>query len=94
MSAWNEPELHNSTLKCNFCDQLKFDMTLRYFFFFNCVKNHKMPAAFQLRVILITVVLFISMPNIITIYECYFFFEFAKCRAHSRTHDLMFEYAN
>ena len=55
-----------------------------------------MPAAFQLRVILITVVLFISMPIITTtgVYECYFFFEFAKCRAHSRTHVLMFEYAN
>ena len=67
MSAWNEPELLNSTLKCNFCDQLKFDMTLRYYYyFFKCVKNHKMPAAFQLRVILITVVLFISMPRITT----------------------------
>ena len=68
MSAWNEPELLNSTLKCNFCDQLKFDMTLRYYLKKkNCVKNHKMPAAFQLRVIVITVVLFISMPNITTI---------------------------
>ena len=60
MSAWNEPELLNSTLKCNFCDQLKFDMTTLFLLFFlNCVQNHKMPAAFQLRVILITVVLFI-----------------------------------
>ena len=41
MSAWNEPELLNSTLKCNFCDQLQFDMTLRYYFFFNCVKIKK-----------------------------------------------------
>ena len=40
-----------------------------------------MPAAFQFWVILITV-------------ECYFFFEYAKCRAHSHTHVLMFEYAN
>ena len=28
MSAWNEPELLNSTLKCNFCDQLKFDIII------------------------------------------------------------------
>ena len=28
MSAWNEPDLLNSTLKCNFCDQLKFDIII------------------------------------------------------------------
>ena len=56
-----------STLKCNFFDQLKFDMTLHYYFLFNCVKIIKMPAAFQFWVILITVVLFISMSYIITI---------------------------
>ena len=42
MSAWNEPELLNSTLKCNFCDQLKFDMTLRYYYYYYfklCKKN-------------------------------------------------------
>ena len=59
VSAWNEPELLNSSLKCNFCDQLKLDMTL-----------------FQLRVILISVVLFISMPNIITIMSVTFSLSF------------------
>ena len=34
VSAWNKPELLNSTLKCNFCDQLKFDMTLRYYYYY------------------------------------------------------------
>ena len=72
MSAWNEPELLNSTLICNFCDQLKFDMTNFFWVFFNCVKIIKCLQLSNFWVILITVVLFISMPIIITIIECYF----------------------
>ena len=34
VSTWNEPKWRNSTLKCNFCDQLKFDMTLCYYYYF------------------------------------------------------------
>ena len=91
VSDWNKPELFISTIKCNFCDQLKFDMTLRYFIFLNCVKIIE---CLQLSNVGSFLSLWYCLSACQKLHECYFFFEFDKRRAHSRTHVLMLEYAN